>query len=787
MSTKGKVFISYSHPKKEKIQYLVDYLKRETKDEIEILIDEENVIQNSNGLISNFIKKVEDCDAAILFLSPDYLKKILEQKESISVYDEYKRVIARFLKLKKDGYYNLPTEIGVKKGKQKRTKYFKFFPIVVSGRIEDSVPQTIINEGILINDFTSLIVNKEKNQLKSPNFKDFKTNYDNIINDIIKICSGYQEDFKIKWQKEFNELFADTKARWGDEEIFSKYSRAFVKTKVYQKIVTQSTKFLVGRKGSGKSTLSEIIPYLHKDEYLGSIRVNIDKFPIESIYLLFFKNDKSFKSDLRLINIKEHLKAAWEMFVLTCFIDMLLNLHQAKKINLSTRTFQNFTKFLCELLNINNIKESNELQNKQSAFLTSAFEYLYTFISINNQELNSSRPLTNMLVKNDSSKFRKFVFGEEIIDNLIEITEAYQNYKIFLSFDGFDTEFDLFRREGLDDFDTGERIKFEIYWIWSFIQLILDSNRIDSTFKSVFKLFNYCITIPRDRFLEIESKDRDKYRYNHQHFGELHWTGPELCNLLRKRLEILSDYISNEKTLIKKFEDVCFKKYSTIPLQVSFTFNQKTITLPLFSYVLRHTFWRPREILWFYAGIIAAARDEEKNNTKLDSDKIREIIKFTTSQVVESEFIGEFESSFLNIHVVLNRFEGKKQILVFDELTKILNPIHFEITNSKIETITQKVEYLYEIGFLGVKNSTLGVTNKKGKPNSLLEYSFIFTNGFSHIKNLNNNYNNVEFIIHPIFYEKYNIETSGNDFLLSFDLEDLRNHESIIFGTKKGV
>lgn len=782
MSRLGKIFISYSHPKKEKIQFLIDYLKKETAGELEILFDEESVIQNSNGIITNFINKVEDCDVAILFLTPDYLKKIQEQKESISVYDEYKRVISRFLKLKKEGYYNLPTEIGVEKGKKKKIKYFKFFPIIVSGKMEDSVPELITKEGIFVHDFTNLIVEKRKNgsKLKSVNFKDFKSNFDEIIEEIKKICSGYQEELKRKWQLEFDELFGDTKARWGDKEILSKYIRAFVKTKVYQKIITQSTKFLVGRKGSGKSTLSDIIPHINQDIFLGAIRINIDKFPIKPIYELFFC-DPSFKSDLELLNIKERLKDAWEVFILTSFIDLLVSLHKEKKIELASTTYKRLIDFLCKKMGVADFKEISELQNKQSAYLASSFESLYSFVSLNNQSLRNDGPLTSMLIRNDTSKFRKYVFGQEIIADLIHITHEYRTSKVFLSFDGFDTDFDLFRREGMNEDDRDERIRFEIYWVWSFIQLILDSSKVESEFRSVFRLFSYCITIPRDRFLEIESRDRDKYRYNHQHFGELHWSGLELCDLLRKRLEILSNYVSSEKTLIKKFEDICHRKYSTIPYEISFEFNYKKVKIPLFSYVLRHTFWRPREVLWFYAGIIAAAQSEESNNTKLDSDKIREIVKFTTSRVVDNEFIGEFESSFLNIQEVLNKFESKKQILLFEDLDKILFNVSFLVTNLKIETTVQKVEYLYEIGFLGVKNSSLGILNKNERSNSLLDYSFIFTNGFSHIKNLNHNYNNVKFIIHPIFYEKYNINTDTNDFMLLYDLEDIRYHESIIF------
>ncbi|MBB3841052.1 energy-coupling factor transporter ATP-binding protein EcfA2 [Runella defluvii] len=794
---RGKIFISYSYPLNSKIKFLVEYLRKESDNLYEVLFDTTHVDHHHHGNIRAFIEQVEQADVAILFLSKTYHDKVREQDENVGVYDEYKRIVNRYKKQKTNGYYQLPTKENNKLITSKVLKIVKFFrviPIMVSGNMPESVPNDLIIEHLKVFDFSGLHVTEKNGRLSAPTFKkEFKKDMDSILEEIKDVCSAYQEEFKRNWQTEFHELFEDTKARWHDYETFQKYKKAFVETRVYGKIINQSTKFLIGRKGSGKSTLSDIIPLLDQNQYLGSIRINIDKFPMEMIYTLLFQKDKGVKSDLNLLSLRDSMIRAWEIFIITCFIELTItDLAQDKNFEIDDDTFGLFWAYLKDILKAEDPREIRTFEDRHSIYLLRSFELLYNFTESNRAALDSF-VISAQKRAHDPSLFRKYALTNPIVEKLQIVTKRLKGSKIFFSFDGFDTSFDLFRRKDYTleehdlDVEIQERIKFEIDWLWSFIQLIIDAKGLSPTVKGVFDLLNYCITIPRDRFLEIEKRDRDKYRFNHQQFDDLHWSGPELCDLLGKRLELLSGYpLLRSKTPIKKFEDLCKTIYGTIPYEIDFNFNGKQhVRIPLFCYILRHTFWRPREILWYYTGILNAERKASQNGTKLTTEKIRELVRFTTAQVVESEFLGEFESSFLNIRDVLNRFEEAEQILNYEDLYKILNNVEFKITNNKIATIESKIDYLYEIGFLGTFNTQKSIS-KSNKNNSLMDYSFIFTNGVDHARKASSNFKNVLFVIHPVFCEKYSIDTSKNDFVLSFTMEDIENHELVVFGTRRG-
>lgn len=60
--------------------------------------------------------------------------------------------------------------------------------------------------------------------------------------------------------------------------------------------------------------------------------------------------------------------------------------------------------------------------------------------------------------------------------------------------------------------------------------------------------------------------------------------------------------------------------------------------IPLFLYILRHTFWRPRDILFYYAAILASSKDYKQRKLDLTTEGIRKIVKEHTYKVIETEF-----------------------------------------------------------------------------------------------------------------------------------------------------
>jgi hypothetical protein len=60
-------------------------------------------------------------------------------------------------------------------------------------------------------------------------------------------------------------------------------------------------------------------------------------------------------------------------------------------------------------------------------------------------------------------------------------------------------------------------------------------------------MLDFCIAVPKDRYLEIQRIERDSYRNWHRGVP-LNWSGIELAILLRKRLEVLTGKKTHKNT-----------------------------------------------------------------------------------------------------------------------------------------------------------------------------------------------------------------------------------------------
>ena len=226
-------------------------------------------------------------------------------------------------------------------------------------------------------------------------------------------------------------------------------------------------------------------------------------------------------------------------------------------------------------------------------------------------------------------------------------------------------------------------------------------------------------------------------------------------------------------------DEVLNKYFPHIPKEVQFEFNGRQYKIPLFFYVLRHSFWRPRDILFYYTNILSLAKELKFKKSEITSEKIRNIIGITTTKVIKGEFINEFSTTYDNIEEVISKFKRKKQILNYSELAGILNQVNINISSGSVDvlTIQKKIDFLYQIGFLGIVVSE----ELKEKFYTVNKYAFIFNESSFvldqyDLEDLENSF----FVIHPIFCERLKLDTKSNDELvLQFDWEYLHDKESL--------
>ena len=221
------------------------------------------------------------------------------------------------------------------------------------------------------------------------------------------------------------------------------------------------------------------------------------------------------------------------------------------------------------------------------------------------------------------------------------------------------------------------------------------------------------------------------------------------------------------------------KQFSHIPVKIQFEFNGKQYDMPLFMYVLRHTFWRPREILLYYAKLLALAENLKRWGTPVTTDAIRKCIKATTSIVVESEFIDELKSTVTNIEKIIAVFYKHKSQFDYQTLRKALQKEIYSFATGDLSDgdVVAKVKFLYNIGFLGLKLTTEQQTNL----GLWHDYAFYFNEGpaiFEDRYLSEDDLVNYTYVIHPIFSEYLRLDTKGFDLPLFFDWEYVRKSEA---------
>lgn len=292
---------------------------------------------------------------------------------------------------------------------------------------------------------------------------------------------------------------------------------------------------------------------------------------------------------------------------------------------------------------------------------------------------------------------------------------------------------------------------------------------------------DFCITVPKDRCLEIMRAERDSIAYLGS-IREMKWSGIELVIMMRKRLEVLYNYRADEeKDALKRFNKVIQNVMKDLRAEMLVKVGARSHPFPLFIEILRHTFWRPRDVLMYFTEIMSAYRYMNKIGMDFDTDIISKKISDTTFNVINIEFIGEFQSSLRNIEQVVRTFRGSKQFISAQELENRLAAIEFDFSDS-LQTMDgekDKARFLFEIGFIGLR-CPLSIQNRF---KLLLEDIFCFNDSVNLDRILEDeSWKECSVIIHPIFCEYLNLDIN-QDIALRYSWSYLRKQELFEFST----
>ena len=114
-----------------------------------------------------------------------------------------------------------------------------------------------------------------------------------------------------------------------------------------------------------------------------------------------------------------------------------------------------------------------------------------------------------------------------------------------MSFDGIPS-----RSFQADAAQAAERTQFEVDWLRGLFHTIMKLR--DEFFeKDLVDKIDFCVTVPKDRYMEARKADRDGFIYDDR-MSYLDWRARELLLMIRKRLDVMNNFYEKEGEAIER-------------------------------------------------------------------------------------------------------------------------------------------------------------------------------------------------------------------------------------------
>lgn len=780
-------FVSYCHQDidRDVLEWLIGRMRAHGKERLNLYFDVE-VAYGKNW--AEFMDLVDRIDVIVILMTPKYKEKVLN-REPGGVYEEWKRISLKFEQ----------TLLNAKPGIDQP---LTVIPILLSGTAASSVPPGIAGTNWL--DLTGLVVARNREgKLVAPAAAMLR--YDQSVKDITAAVlakalfedeSYHAEQIKLRRELYLNECdeqpapedppsaAVGAKDNWrlvdivkhSDEDMLKSpaYRDVLIETAAFRKVQQQGSYLIIGRKGSGKSTLTSMLELGLKERYSGTIHLRAENVNLEAAVT---NTDRGSWSDIeQILKPLVYFAYGWQSFFVLCLVELLGRLDEANVLRVEQRRYM--APIRSFLKGQPWWKKSRDIV--QSALFDQATKELHRFLmksiaGIPNTVKDTSVE-SSLIAAFDFESFVGTLIGEKARRALGRIV-SHCPRKVLVTLDDFDTIFDRFRDKA-PDADKRWRSEVEREWLRALLLMVADIKSNQDTVPQYFRTLDFCLTIPRDRYLEIERTDRDAYLHSRATTNIL-WSGMELCELLTRRMEKVTGHGG---PLVgppeEQLEAILQRDWPQIPRELEFQFNSRKLSISLFLYVLRHTFWRPRDVLIYFANILAAARDVAREGRVMSTEFVRRIVSETTHGIIQTDFLQEYSRTIWGLPEVLRKFIGASQVLSFDAVEERIRHISFGVSvggNYELK-INEKIELLYDIGFLGI------VLDDRMKDRFQVQCNeaFYFNEGRTVLRAvINSGYMGTRFAVHPIFSESLNLDYSKNDLLLFFSWNYVREHRPV--------
>lgn len=734
----------------KKLPILLSYLKDRIEDisdgEIEVIYDQESFSVSDN--FEEKEKLICHSDCIVIFFSPTY-KKIVENEMDFNrgVYREYQHILSTQSK-------NIAS----------------ILPVVIEGEEKEAITKEFRKNIADKYDINDVFEGASGRSIK----RSYKKRFQRLVRKIVKETelANRNRDYEFTSQEDMMEtLFGES---YANHKLPQK---CMYKTEAYISVMTQRKKFVVGRKGSGKSTFFELLERCDTEQFANKYKIlkpiNADDFMIENIYGAI----NNFIKDRDLFPVSHILEIFWEIYMyLTAIYIVCLEEEHCMIEDDRQKVFKKIGDiFRKEKFNVSKL----DYDKWQRPIFASSVETLKKFLELDILDYSKIESFEASLVANfQIETIMQNYFGKT---NYSQLKKAILQCKkdMLVSLDGFNRVGDDYRQQTavllsskstIDQENAKDRLLFESLFFRSMFSTVQD---LSQRKHDIMKKVSFCIIVPKDRIDQMKETDRDFSKYK---FTDLSWDAYDLLEMIVIRLEYVFGVKQSVNSDLKDRLEFILKKYlSNIPMQIKTKIGDNFVFMDLFIYLLRISFWNPRDIIKYFYELYLA---NEKSTTLLDSETVKDILSKKANTIIVDEFYHEYKNVLINIKDVMEGFRDRDILNDLDVMLEILSRQEF-VTSMfrKYEAPKNKLILLYEIGILGIK-----VTNSvKTYENLKCNTCFIYNEGLEPLevikKNKWDNKGQVQIMINPIFSKLLSLNYNTEEMLEKYEWKYLyENH-----------
>lgn len=543
----------------------------------------------------------------------------------------------------------------------------------------------------------------------------------------------------------FQELKAEQ-----DQFLRQVENRTFVHTRVYRQVRDERKCLLIGRKGAGKTALLVGYRTENRADYLAEADIDIiaDEFPLEPLFHFFYREvygklnqraGNNRNTDLaHFLDPTKVATYAWKQSLTASAVCMaaqqILDSDMGSQLSdQEKRTLEDALEHVLKLLG--NGKGRVEGGTILGPFLVYFFTAFTELIEVAIEQSMGSFAALVAKITGQLSLMAKSNTDEALRRPVHQIRQILDRHgkKVLLTLDRFDDFYDEFQYRQSNDMAIEKRA-FLAALLKGLVIAARDLQRDAAQYSWMHMIF----TIPMDKFLELQLRERADLESNH--VVRLEWTPKELYEMVNRRIAAALDLPEKD---IPNAWNLLF------PFDVT-NGRLREVKEDSFLYIVRHSLWNPREIHMYLKALFA-----EMEKRPADEEMFRQVVRTETENIIRREFIGQFISEFQGLQKVLNKLGNVqlRTVLSYESLCDKLGGLElFDDCRSPDQIAVR----LFHMGVLGVRikghrsdGNLAVITQQKHE----VGYRFCFNT------DENDPFSpGCEVCIHPMFFEYLNIK-----------------------------